>query len=207
MIIVFGKTSLFQSSSHYFGFICQGLIKISCRELRSVSMYLLVSIYLYLCIYILYIYIYIYIYIQSWKQCTLPVITAVALWQLLGTWCAKVHELPQSHCGDNWEGTLFSWLYIYFMLISHLWDLRALFVVDHLWPVIYIIYILYIYPYLYLYISISIYLYIYIYIHKYIYTCIYIYMLSWQQFAFPVITTMALWQLMHLGTYIYIYKI
>ena len=22
--------------------------------------------------------------------------------------CAKVHELPQSHCGDNREGTLFS---------------------------------------------------------------------------------------------------
>ena len=26
----------------------------------------------------------------------------------LGTSCAKVHELPQSHCGDNREGTLFS---------------------------------------------------------------------------------------------------
>ena len=24
------------------------------------------------------------------------------------TSCAQVHELPQSHCGDNWEGTLFS---------------------------------------------------------------------------------------------------
>ena len=23
------------------------------------------------------------------------------------TW-TQVHELPQSHCGDNWEGTLFS---------------------------------------------------------------------------------------------------
>ena len=21
---------------------------------------------------------------------------------------AQVHELPQSHCGDNWKGTLFS---------------------------------------------------------------------------------------------------
>ena len=39
-------------------------------------------------------------------------------WVLLGslvramysrTWCAQVHELPQTHCGDNWEGTLFSW--------------------------------------------------------------------------------------------------
>ena len=24
------------------------------------------------------------------------------------TSCAQVHELPQSHCGDNQEGTLFS---------------------------------------------------------------------------------------------------
>ena len=24
------------------------------------------------------------------------------------TSCAQVHELPQSHCGDNWESTLFS---------------------------------------------------------------------------------------------------
>ena len=29
------------------------------------------------------------------------------------TLCAQVHELPQSHCGDNWKGTLFSWLHIY----------------------------------------------------------------------------------------------
>ena len=26
----------------------------------------------------------------------------------LSTSCAQVHELPQSHCGDNREGTLFS---------------------------------------------------------------------------------------------------
>ena len=25
--------------------------------------------------------------------------------------CTQVHELPQSHCGDNREGTLFSWFY------------------------------------------------------------------------------------------------
>ena len=29
--------------------------------------------------------------------------------------CAQVHELPQSHCGDNWGGgTLFPWLHIYY---------------------------------------------------------------------------------------------
>ena len=25
----------------------------------------------------------------------------------------QVHELPQSHCGDNREGTLFSYIYMY----------------------------------------------------------------------------------------------
>ena len=29
------------------------------------------------------------------------------------TSCAQVHELPQSHWGDNQEGTLFSRLHIY----------------------------------------------------------------------------------------------
>ena len=27
--------------------------------------------------------------------------------QLCHTSCDQVHELPQSHCGDNWKGTLF----------------------------------------------------------------------------------------------------
>ena len=33
------------------------------------------------------------IYILSWKQCTLPVMTTMALWQLmhLGTWCTVTH--------------------------------------------------------------------------------------------------------------------
>ena len=95
------------------------------------------------------------IYMQSWKQCTLLVITSgfVAThalgnmmysytllvpmnqrvhnkqskehntcWALFGSLlpamfncasCAQVHELPQSHCGDNWEGTLFSWLPVF----------------------------------------------------------------------------------------------
>ena len=37
--------------------------------------------------------------------------------------------------------------------------------------------------------------------HTHIPKRIYIYMLSWKQCALPVITTMALWQLMHLGTW------
>ena len=30
------------------------------------------------------------------------------------TSCAQVHELPQRHCDDNWEGRLFSWFHIYY---------------------------------------------------------------------------------------------
>ena len=80
---------------------------------------------------ILYVYIYIYIHIQSWimKQCALPVVTKMALWQLmhLGTRCAymmclrenrtscgQMQELRQSHCRDSRQGTLFSWLHVYF---------------------------------------------------------------------------------------------
>ena len=72
------------------------------------------------------------IYMQSWKQCALPVINTMALWQLmhLGTWgmvCAlnepyimyPMHELPQSDCGDNREGTLFSWLHIMHIYILY----------------------------------------------------------------------------------------
>ena len=55
--------------------------------------------------------------------------------------CAQVHELPQSHCGDNWEGTLYS----------------------------YCIYIYNIYIYIYIYIYVYIYIYIYVYIYIYIY--------------------------------------
>ena len=37
------------------------------------------------------------------------------------TSCAQVHELPQSHFGDNREGTLFSWLHVYY---AHLASVR-----------------------------------------------------------------------------------
>ena len=55
------------------------------------------------------------------QQCALPVITKTTFWQFCGfvatvhhvPKCMNfhkviVHELPQSHCGDNLEGTLFS---------------------------------------------------------------------------------------------------
>ena len=50
--------------------------------------------------------------------------------------CAQVYELPQSHCGNNREGTLFSWLRIHITLILLLWDLSTPCVVitnDHLY--------------------------------------------------------------------------
>ena len=36
------------------------------------------------------------------------------------TSCSKGHELPQNHCGDNLEGTLFSWLYMYYVHFAYL---------------------------------------------------------------------------------------
>ena len=47
------------------------------------------------------IYIYIYIYINIYAIRTSNIYAN-------RTSCAQVHELPQSHCGDNREGTLFS---------------------------------------------------------------------------------------------------
>ena len=50
-----------------------------------------------------------------------------ACWALFGslvpamcihTSCAQVHELPQSHCGDNWKGTLFSWLHLHYAYLA-----------------------------------------------------------------------------------------
>ena len=35
--------------------------------------------------------------------------------------CAQVHELPQSHCGDNREGTLLSWLHIYIYIYIYIY--------------------------------------------------------------------------------------
>ena len=50
-----------------------------------------------------------------------------ASWALFSLWvsamcnrtsCAQVLEVPQSHCGDNWEGTLFSWLHTYYVHLA-----------------------------------------------------------------------------------------
>ena len=54
--------------------------------------------------------------------------------------CAQVHELPQSHCGDNREGTLFAWFHIYY---AHLASVRFEHSVCH--GSLMTIYIIYIY--------------------------------------------------------------
>ena len=36
------------------------------------------------------------------------------------TSCTLVHELPQSHCSDDWEGILFSWSYIYIYIYIYI---------------------------------------------------------------------------------------
>ena len=73
--------------------------------------------------------------------------------------CVQVHELPQSHCDDNQESSLFSWLPIcYAHLASERFE-HFMFCGSLMTTYILYIYILYIYI-LYIYI-----LYIYIYIH------------------------------------------
>ena len=76
-------------------------------------MYIYIYIYMYVCMYV-YIYIYIYIYVIMKTMCP-PVyhhngfVATHALGHMMyRTSCAQVHELPQSHCGDKQEGTLFS---------------------------------------------------------------------------------------------------
>ena len=114
---------LYYRSSNFSDFIC---------DFWNLQSNLYTYIYIYIYIY-RYIYTYIYICIYTYIQRALSFITTMVLWQLmhLGTWftvthcwyqlnkkgsCAyvQVHELPQRHCGDNREGTLFPWLHIYY---------------------------------------------------------------------------------------------
>ena len=97
------------------------------------------------------------------------------------TSCVQVHELRQSHCGDNRDATLFSWLHIYY---AHLASMRSeqslrLSVVDHSLMTTYI----------YIYIYINIYIYIYI-KYIYIYVLYNVYMNKK-----PVCVCVAQWQL------------
>ena len=54
------------------------------------------------------------------KQCALPVFTIMTLWIMKynPASSAQVHELSQSHFGDNREGTLFhGYMYITLILL------------------------------------------------------------------------------------------
>ena len=68
----------------------------------------------------------------------------LAWWELFGSLvpeiynrpsCTQVHELRQSYCGGNREGTLFPWLHIFYAHIA-LWNLSTWCVVDYLWPLL-----------------------------------------------------------------------
>ena len=97
-----------------------------------------------LCIYIC-VYIYIYIYICNHESNMPSRLSLQWLCHALGHMMysiAQMHELPQSHCVDNQENTLFSWLHINY---THLASARFEHcVLDHLSP-------LYIYIYIYIY--------------------------------------------------------
>ena len=110
-----------------------------CQVEMSKYMYMYETTYKSICIYTMYVYIY---------SCGC-------------TSCAQRYQLPQSHCGDNKKGTLFSWLYIRyahhaFVTLEHSVCHGSLMTA---------------YIYVYIYISIYIYIYIYniynIYIHKF----------------------------------------
>ena len=89
-------------------------------------MLLYICIYIYIYIYIniyiyMYICIYIYIYLQSWKEFSYRLFSQWICGNLR-TWARDVRFIkPQSHCRDNQEGTLFSWLHTYY---AHLASVR-----------------------------------------------------------------------------------
>ena len=81
------------------------------------------------------------------------------------TSCAQVHELRQSHCGDDRKSSLFSWLHIYY---AHLASVRfehsvcrgslmttCVYVYMYCIYYIYIIYMIYIYIYMHIYMDVS----------------------------------------------------
>ena len=84
--------------------------------------------------------IYIYIYVCNHEN-NEP--SQISPQWVCGNSCAWTHELyimcpsaelPQSHWGDKWEGTLFSWLNIYYAHLAAVRFLSTLCVKDPLWP-------------------------------------------------------------------------
>ena len=105
-----------------------------------------------------YIYIYIcicmYIYIRIQQNNLISRLspqrscgsTCIWVWRNRAS-CVQVHEMPQIHRNDNWEGTLFLWMHIY--ITRHLGFARfehSVYCGSYMCIYIYIyIYILYIY--------------------------------------------------------------
>ena len=144
-------------------------------------------------------------------------------WYMMNrTSCAQVHELPQSHCGDNQEGTLFSWLHVYY---AHLASVRfehfvcrgsLMTIYTYFTHNIYVyIFILYIFKYIiyYIYYTYKIYTYIYIYTFIYIHICtyiqhyiyIYIYMYLYIYIYIFIYIYLSIYLSISLSIYIYIY--
>ena len=112
--------------------------------------------------------------VATQRQLTMDLcIPCLAFWALFGSLvpamcnrpsCAQVHELTQSHCGDNWEATLFSWLHVYY---AHLASVRLehFLCLEHfVWPLI-LCSFLNLFSTLWFIGSFVIYIYIYIYIY------------------------------------------
>ena len=69
---------------------------------------------------------------QSWRQCALPVIAAMAFHAPghilygykslvpMNQRVLKAIVLPQSHCGDSWEGTFSLWLHLYIYIYIYM---------------------------------------------------------------------------------------
>ena len=84
----------------------------ACRRFAMVRTMTFTGKFVYVCMYI-----YVYIYIYNHKNNVPSRLSSQWLCGNSCTWaddvqlrtsCAQVHELPQSHYGDNLEGTLFS---------------------------------------------------------------------------------------------------
>ena len=75
-----------------------------------IHIYIYIYIYMYICV-CLCVYIYLYnVYLYKWSEVihNNRVLKSDRSKMGVCTSCPQVHELPQSHCGDNQEGILLS---------------------------------------------------------------------------------------------------
>ena len=123
------------------------MINISNTAIKSSNISMYIYIYVYIYIYIWHIYTYIYIYICNYKNN--DVLSQLLLLRVCGNWSSsadyisrsQVHELPQSHCSVNREGTLFLLLQIYWSKYVKFKAVKIYAVSLFLWVHNYILYI------------------------------------------------------------------